>query len=178
LTGIGRVDQRKPLQGAGDPLDARDSTTVKVLWLTRVLLPRLRSDLDFMASPFPERPGVLIRDPHRYTDAVLIVPPVLVGSLIHLLVSALLGAIFGIVTRRWLRLTSDFGTPVLAAGDKLQWQGEIAEVVRWPYASPARARSRLAYPPPWWLFSPMIRRISVYIMQRVHRKASSSGTET
>lgn len=40
--------------------------------------------------------------------------PVLVGSLIHLLVSALLGAIFGIVTRRWLRLTSDFGTPVLA----------------------------------------------------------------
>src|SRR4051812_6731383 len=34
-----------------------------------------------MASPFPERPGVLIRDPHRYTDAVLIVPPVLVGSL-------------------------------------------------------------------------------------------------
>jgi hypothetical protein len=40
--------------------------------------------------------------------------PVLVGTLIHLLVSALLGAIFGIVTRRWLHLTSDFGTPVLA----------------------------------------------------------------
>ena len=40
--------------------------------------------------------------------------PVLVGTLIHLVVSALLGAIFGIVTRRWLHLTSDFGTPVLA----------------------------------------------------------------
>ena len=40
--------------------------------------------------------------------------PVLVGSLIHLLVSAVLGAIFGIVTRRWLHLTSDFGTPVMA----------------------------------------------------------------
>ena len=40
--------------------------------------------------------------------------PVLVGTLIHLFVSALLGAIFGIVTRRWLHLTSDFGTPVLA----------------------------------------------------------------
>ena len=40
--------------------------------------------------------------------------PVLVGTLIHLLVSALLGAVFGIVTRRWLHLTSDFGTPVLA----------------------------------------------------------------
>jgi AmmeMemoRadiSam system protein B len=49
--------------------------------LTRVLLPRLRTDLDFMASPFPERPGVLMRDPHRYTDATLIVPPVLVGCL-------------------------------------------------------------------------------------------------
>jgi len=40
--------------------------------------------------------------------------PVLVGTLIHLIVSALLGAIFGIVTRRWLHLTSDFGTPVMA----------------------------------------------------------------
>src|SRR6266542_2991858 len=40
--------------------------------------------------------------------------PVLVGSLIHLVVSALLGALFGILTRRVLRLTSDFWTPVLA----------------------------------------------------------------
>ncbi|HEU5100984.1 MAG TPA: DUF6789 family protein [Roseiflexaceae bacterium] len=54
-----------------------------------------------------------------YGPAALAAPgfdlgPVLVGSLIHLLVSAVLGAIFGIVTRRWLGLTSDFGTPVLA----------------------------------------------------------------
>ena len=34
-----------------------------------------------MASPFPERPGLLIRDPHRYSDATLIVPPALVSSL-------------------------------------------------------------------------------------------------
>ena len=40
--------------------------------------------------------------------------PVLVGTLLHLAVSAALGALFGIVTRRWLRLTSDFGTPLLA----------------------------------------------------------------
>ena len=40
--------------------------------------------------------------------------PVLLGTLLHLLVSALLGAIFGIVTRRWLHLTSDFGTPIMA----------------------------------------------------------------
>ncbi|HET6151031.1 MAG TPA: AmmeMemoRadiSam system protein B [Polyangia bacterium] len=46
-----------------------------------MLLPRLRSDLDFMASPFPERPGLLIRDPHRYSDATLIVPPALVSCL-------------------------------------------------------------------------------------------------
>jgi hypothetical protein len=40
--------------------------------------------------------------------------PVIVGSLIHLIISALLGALFGIITRRMLHLTSDFGTPVLA----------------------------------------------------------------
>jgi hypothetical protein len=40
--------------------------------------------------------------------------PVLIGTLIHFLTSAIVGAIFGIVTRRWLRLPSDFGTPVLA----------------------------------------------------------------
>jgi len=39
--------------------------------------------------------------------------PVFTGTLLHLLVSAVLGAIFGIVTRRVLQLTSDFGTPVL-----------------------------------------------------------------
>jgi hypothetical protein len=40
--------------------------------------------------------------------------PVLVGTLIHLIMSAVLGAIFGIIIRRLLHLTSDFGTPVLA----------------------------------------------------------------
>jgi hypothetical protein len=54
-----------------------------------------------------------------YGPAALAAPgfdlgPVLVGSLIHLVVSALLGALFAIITRRWLHLTSDFGTPVLA----------------------------------------------------------------
>jgi Family of unknown function (DUF6789) len=40
--------------------------------------------------------------------------PILVGTLIHLIISTLLGALFGIVTRRIFRLTSDFGTPLLA----------------------------------------------------------------
>jgi len=40
--------------------------------------------------------------------------PVLIGTLIHLISAMLLGALFGIVTRRWLQLPSDFGIPLLA----------------------------------------------------------------
>ncbi len=46
-------------------------------------LPRLRADLDFIPSPVPDRPGLLIRDPHQYSDATLIVPPALVECLEH-----------------------------------------------------------------------------------------------
>src|SRR6185369_413319 len=45
------------------------------------LLPRLRADLDLMPSPFSDRPGLLIRDPYRFSDATLIVPPLLVRCL-------------------------------------------------------------------------------------------------
>jgi MEMO1 family protein len=41
----------------------------------------LRLDLDLMPSPSSEHPGLFIRDPYRYTDAMLIVPPVLVECL-------------------------------------------------------------------------------------------------
>ena len=41
-------------------------------------LPRLRHNLDFMPSPVPDRPGLLIRDPYHYSDATLIIPPALV----------------------------------------------------------------------------------------------------
>lgn len=44
-------------------------------------LPRIRTDLDFMPSPVPERPGLLIRDPHRFSDVTIIVPPPLVEVL-------------------------------------------------------------------------------------------------
>jgi AmmeMemoRadiSam system protein B len=44
-------------------------------------LPRLRGNLDFMPSPDPDRPGLLIRDAYRYSDATLIIPPALVESL-------------------------------------------------------------------------------------------------
>jgi AmmeMemoRadiSam system protein B len=45
------------------------------------LLPRLRHDLDFFPSPSPEHPGLFLRDPFRYSDAMLIVPPPLVECL-------------------------------------------------------------------------------------------------
>jgi hypothetical protein len=45
-------------------------------------LGRLRRELDIMPSPVPERPGILIRDPFRYSEAVLIIPPVLAQALV------------------------------------------------------------------------------------------------
>lgn len=44
-------------------------------------LPRLRMDLDFMPSPVEDRPGLLIRDSHGYSEAILIIPPPLVPCL-------------------------------------------------------------------------------------------------
>jgi MEMO1 family protein len=44
-------------------------------------LPRLRADLDLMPSPSPEHPGLLLRDPYRYSEAMLVIPPALVPAL-------------------------------------------------------------------------------------------------
>ena len=44
------------------------------------MLPRLRN-LDFLPSPVPDRPGLVIRDPFQYSDATLIIPPPLVKCL-------------------------------------------------------------------------------------------------
>jgi AmmeMemoRadiSam system protein B len=44
-------------------------------------LPRLRPELDIMPSPVAAQPGLLLRDPFRYSDATLIVPPVLARCL-------------------------------------------------------------------------------------------------
>ena len=38
-------------------------------------LPRLRRDIDVMPSPIVEQPGLLLRDPFRYTDDVLVGAP-------------------------------------------------------------------------------------------------------
>ncbi len=45
------------------------------------ILPQLRMDLDFRLSPAEDRPGLMIRDPYQYSDAILIVPPPLVACL-------------------------------------------------------------------------------------------------
>lgn len=39
------------------------------------VLPVLRRGIDIIPSPEADRPGLLLRDPLRYTDAVLYVPP-------------------------------------------------------------------------------------------------------
>jgi AmmeMemoRadiSam system protein B len=40
-------------------------------------------NLDFMPSPSEEHPGLFIRDPYKYSDAMLIIPPPLVEALEH-----------------------------------------------------------------------------------------------
>jgi AmmeMemoRadiSam system protein B len=45
------------------------------------LLPKLRLTLDFMPSPSEEHPGLFIRDPYKFSDAMLVIPPVLVECL-------------------------------------------------------------------------------------------------
>src|SRR5580692_11326593 len=44
-------------------------------------LPRLRMSLDFMPSPAADHPGLFIRDPYHFSDAMLIIPPALVECL-------------------------------------------------------------------------------------------------
>jgi hypothetical protein len=46
-------------------------------------LPRLRARLDLMPSPVPDRPGLLVRDPLRFTPAMIVVPPPLVPLLAY-----------------------------------------------------------------------------------------------
>jgi MEMO1 family protein len=45
------------------------------------VMPALRRGLDLIPSPLPDRPGLLVRDPFRYAEAMLIVPPPLLPLL-------------------------------------------------------------------------------------------------
>jgi hypothetical protein len=55
----------------------------------------------------------LVLGPSAIGPAGFSAVPVLTGLVLHLAVAALLGAIFGIVSRRILRLPSDFGMPAV-----------------------------------------------------------------
>ena len=44
-------------------------------------LPRLRADLDIMPSPLPEQPGLILRDPFRFSEVTLLIPPLLARCL-------------------------------------------------------------------------------------------------
>ena len=68
--GVNREPNKDPNQAPGS--DAGDRSKV---------LPRLRADLDVMASPSEEHPGLLLRDPYQYTDSMLVIPPPLVPAL-------------------------------------------------------------------------------------------------
>jgi len=47
-------------------------------------LPALRRGLDIFPSPVAERPGLVLRDPFRYSDEILIIPPLLAAGLVFL----------------------------------------------------------------------------------------------
>ena len=63
--------------------------------------------------------------------------PVIVGTIVHFLIAAALGALFGIVSRRVLLLPSDFGAPVLAGliYGMLVWM--VAYFIILPFTDPA-----------------------------------------
>jgi AmmeMemoRadiSam system protein B len=44
-------------------------------------LPRLRADLDIMPSPLAEQPGLIVRDPFRFSPTTLLIPPLLARGL-------------------------------------------------------------------------------------------------
>jgi MEMO1 family protein len=44
-------------------------------------LARLRGDLDIMPSPLPEQPGLIVRDPFRFSQVTLLIPPLLARCL-------------------------------------------------------------------------------------------------
>jgi AmmeMemoRadiSam system protein B len=46
-----------------------------------MILPRLRANLEINLSPLADRPGLFIRDCFRYSDAQLIIPPLLISGL-------------------------------------------------------------------------------------------------
>lgn len=73
-------------------------------------LPLLRFELDLTPSPLEDRPGLLMRDPFQYSDATIIVPPLLARSL-----ELFDGESTDLDLRAWLtRMTGEIQTAELA----------------------------------------------------------------
>lgn len=45
------------------------------------VLPRLRQNIDVFPSPLEDQPGLLLRDPYRYSEEILVIPPVFINAL-------------------------------------------------------------------------------------------------
>jgi hypothetical protein len=58
--------------------------------------------------------AAVLYGPAATAQSGFVAGPVIVGTLLHLIVSAVLGALFGIMTRRVFHLPSEFGTPLMA----------------------------------------------------------------
>jgi len=58
-----------------------DQESHAILIVVSQPLPRLRLSLDFIPSSDPQHPGLLIRDPYKFSDSMLLIPPQLVPSL-------------------------------------------------------------------------------------------------
>ncbi len=74
-------------------------------------LPPLRHELDLMPSPLEDRPGLLMRDPFQYSEATVVVPPLLARAL-----QLFDGESTELDLRAWLaRMTGETQTSELAA---------------------------------------------------------------
>src|SRR5262245_10477500 len=57
--------------------------------------------------------GSVLLGPAALAQTGFVAIPVLVGLLLHLMVAAILGALFGLATRKWFGLPSDYGMPAV-----------------------------------------------------------------
>ena len=45
------------------------------------VLPCLRQNIDVFPSPLEDQPGLCWRDPYRYSEEILVIPPVFINAL-------------------------------------------------------------------------------------------------
>lgn len=68
-------------EGTGPRLPVHSGAHEEAQGIMNAKLPPLRPELDLFASPDPEQPGYVLRDPYQYSDVIAVVPPVLASVL-------------------------------------------------------------------------------------------------